>query len=130
MALFFKEHTVSFRSSQPEEKIMNMVKDHLDSLGRSEISADGKIFIDTKKYDTFLYEGKAYGDIAKSDDKYTITLNWDTKVKWVLAILVVVCTCGLGMLLVMFMVLQPSARVSALCVLALEKIQRDVATLG
>lgn len=130
MSLFFKEHTVSFRSSQPEEQIMNMIKDHLDSLGRSMISPDGKIVIDTKKYDTFLYEGKAFGNVVKQDDKYTITLNWETKVKWMLAILIVVCTCGLGMFLIMFMVMMPSAKVSGFCMLALEKIQRDAALHG
>jgi len=125
MSLFTKEHTVSFRSSQPREKVLNLISDHFDSVGKSIISDTGQIVIESDKYNSFLHNTSVTGTITHRDDKYTITMKGEAKLKWGLIIPLLVCTCGAGWMLVVFKVLMPSGTLAAYFVTALEKIQRD-----
>jgi hypothetical protein len=102
MGLFKDSSTISFKSDKNISEIKEQIQDYLENIGMTEISDNGKIEIDSKKYNNFSCTSSIEGVLKEKNGKFFIELNYEarmTTIAWVLFIIGLFWLVGLIILI-------------------------------
>jgi hypothetical protein len=97
--MFKGSKSISLKSDKSKEKVIELIVENLETIGSVEISNRGSIKINTSRFNGFAHDSEINGFVDSKENKYTIELNWESKPKWLLIIIISLCSCGLGLVL-------------------------------
>jgi len=104
--MFKGSNNVSFKTDKPKEKVMEMIQDSIESVGSVDISDSGMIKINATKYGGFGHESSIEGTIREREGKYSVQIDFQSKLNTV-GWIIFICTIGgfIGLLMFLFPIL-------------------------
>ena len=95
--MFKGSQNTNFKSDSPIEKVHEIIQENLQTLGSVQISDSGLIKINASRFDGFVHECEITGTVREKEGKYSLVLDWEAKPKWLIVIVIAVCTIGWGL---------------------------------
>ena len=104
--MFKGSNSLSFKTDKPREKVMEIIADCLESVGPVDISDKGMVKINATKYGGFGHESTIEGTVRDKEGKFTLQLDFQSKLNTV-GWIIFICTIGglIGILMFIFPVL-------------------------
>jgi hypothetical protein len=89
--MFSGNSSTSFKATQSKNKVLGIIQENLESnLGAVEITEKGQVIVNARKFDGFSHEVIMTGFVREKDGRYTIELNYETKLTWVFWVVLLV----------------------------------------
>lgn len=102
--MFKGTQNLAFKTEIPQAKVFEIIEEELRILGSVNVSNVGMIQINSSKFNGFAYETNIEGLINVKEDRYTIQLDYESKLNTV-GWLILICLFwlyGLGLLVLIF----------------------------
>jgi hypothetical protein len=89
--MFSGNSSTSFKATQSKNKVLGIIQENLESnLGAVEITEKGQVIVNARKFDGFSHEVIMTGFVREKEGRYTIELNYETKLTWVFWVVLLV----------------------------------------
>lgn len=92
---------IFIKTEKSKDEVISLIQENLEIIGETEISDNGQISINAKRFSSFAHESTIEGSVKEKDGKYTIIIDYAPKINtvgWIVAI-GGVCLAGFGILL-------------------------------